>query len=41
MFPVHFKLWMIAEKGDIAEMDSGTEELDEKSMYYARLFMEE
>ena len=30
-----------SRKKDIAEMDSRTEELDEKSMYYARLFMEE
>ena len=40
MFLVHFRLWMIAGK-KLAEMDNSTEELDEKSMYYARVFMEE
>ena len=30
-----------SRKKGIAELDSRTEELDEKSMYYARLFMEE
>ena len=30
-----------SRKKDLAEMDNNTEELDEKSMYYARLFMEE
>jgi hypothetical protein len=30
-----------SRKKDLAEMDNSTEELDEKSMYYARVFMEE
>ena len=30
-----------SRKEDLAEMDNRTEELDEKSLYYARLFMEE
>ena len=30
-----------SRKKDLTEMDNSTEELDEKSMYYARVFMEE